>query len=81
MATMLDSMSNLSIFSISEEVSIFIAETMASENLLHEEFLNKYEEEIDICKAVRKAGWVVSEPLNPRKIKEGYQFVVQGSQK
>lgn len=77
-SAMFDSMLNLSIFSISEEVSTFIAEAKASENLSHEEFLNKYGEEIDICKAVGKAGWVVSEHSNPRKIKEWYQLVVQG---
>lgn len=78
MTAMFDLMSNLSIFSISEEVSTFIAEAKASENLSHEDFLNKYGKEIDICKAVGKAGWVVSEHSNPREIKEWYQLVVQG---
>lgn len=80
MKEMLDSMSSLSIYSISEEISIFIAEAKASENLSHEEFMNKYGEEIDICKVVGKAGWVVSEHSNPRKIKEWYQLVVQGKE-
>ena len=80
MKEMLDSMANLSIFSISEEVSTFIVEAKTSENLSHEEFLDEYGEEIDICKAVGRAGWVVSEHSNPRKIKEWYQLVVQGKE-
>lgn len=73
-----DTMSNLRTFPISEEVKAFIVEAKASENLSHEDFLNKYGEEIDICKTVGKAGWVVSEYSNPREIKEWYQLIVQG---
>ena len=73
-----DTMSNLRTFPISEEVKAFIFEAKASENLSHEDFLNKYGEEIDICKTVGKAGWVVSEHSNPREIKEWYQLIVQG---
>ena len=73
-----DTMSNLRTFPISEEVKAFIVEAKASENLSHEDFLNKYGEEIDICKTVGKAGWVVSEHSNPREIKEWYQLIVQG---
>lgn len=81
MKTVFDSMSSLTIFPLSEKTIAFIEEAKASENLSHEDFLNKYGEEIDICKAVGQAGWVVSEHSNPRKIKEWYQLIVQGKEK
>lgn len=81
MKTVFDSMSSLTIFPLSEKTMAFIEEAKASENLSHEDFLNKYGEEIDICKAVGQAGWVVSEHSNPRKIKEWYQLIVQGKEK
>lgn len=81
MKAMLDSMQSLTIFPLSEKTIAFIEEAKASENLSHEDFLDKYGEEIDICKTVGQAGWVVSEHSNPRKIKEWYQLIVQGKAK
>lgn len=81
MKPVLDSMLNLTIFPLSEKTVAFIEEAKESENLSHEDFLDKYGEEIDICKTVGKAGWVISEHSNPRKIKEWYQLIVQGKEK
>lgn len=72
--------SNLRMFPISEELQTFILEAKASENLSHEDFMNKYGTEIDLCKTVGKAGWVVSQHSNPREIKEWYQLVIQGKE-
>lgn len=81
MKTILDSISSLTIFPLSEKTIEFIEEAKASENLSHEDFLDKYGEEINICKTVGQAGWVVSEHSNPRKIKEWYQLILQGKEK
>lgn len=81
MKTLFDSMPSLTIFPLSEKTMAFIEEAKASENLSHEDFLNKYGEEIDVCKAIGQAGWVISEHSNPRKIKEWYQLIAQGKEK
>ena len=81
MKTVLDSVPSLTIFPLSEKTIAFIEEAKASENLSHEDFLDKYGEEIDICKEVGQAGWVVSEHSNPRKIKEWHQLIAQGREK
>jgi len=76
-----DSIPSLTILPLSEKTIAFIEEAKASENLSHEDFLDKYGEEIDVCKVVGQAGWVVSEHSNPRKVKEWYQLIVQGKEK
>lgn len=81
MKAVLDSMPSLTIFPLSEKTIAFIEEAKASENLSHEDFLDKYGEEIDICKEVGQAGWVVSEHSNPRKIKEWHQLMAQRREK
>lgn len=81
MKTVLDSVPSLTIFPLSEKTIAFIEEAKASENLSHEDFLDKYGEEIDICKEVGQAGWVVSEHSNPRKIKEWHELIAQGREK
>lgn len=81
MKMVFDSTPSLTIFPLSEKTRAFIEEAKASENLSQEDFLSKYGEEINVCKAIGQAGWVVSEHSNPREIKEWYQLIVQGKER
>lgn len=53
----------------------FIAETKESEKLSQTDFEEKYSYEMEVCKKLGRAGWVISEHSNPREIKEWYEFL------
>lgn len=61
---------NISLQSLNEDMKNFIAETKESEKLSQTGFKEKYLYEMEVCKKLRRAGWVVSEHSNPREIKE-----------
>lgn len=62
----------------SEELRDFVDETKESEKLSQMEFEKKYLFEMNVCKQLGNAGWVISEHSNPRKIKEWYSFLRSG---
>lgn len=63
---------NISLNFFTEEMQNYIAEMKESEKLSQSEFEAKYSYEIEVCKKLGRAGWVVSEHSNPRKVKEWY---------
>lgn len=66
---------NISLQFLNEDMKNFIAETKESEKLSQTEFEEKYSYEMEVCKKLGRAGWVVSEHSNPREIKEWYDFL------
>lgn len=61
---------NLPSLALDEEVKCFIEETKEDEGLSQEEFKEKYSYEMDVCRKLGRAGWVVSNHSNPREVKE-----------
>lgn len=72
---------NVSFDFLTEEMKKYIEETKANENLSQGEFEDKYPYEIEVCKKLGSAGWVVSEHSNPRKISEWYELLMNGDEK
>ncbi len=66
---------NNSLHFFNEEMKNFIAEIKESEKLSQSKFEEKYSYEIEVCKKLGRAGWVVSEHSNPRGVKEWYDFL------
>lgn len=69
---------NFTLQFFSEEVMEYIAEAKESEKLSQSDFESKYSYEMDICRKLGRAGWVVSEYSNPREVKEWYQLLSNG---
>ena len=67
---------NISLNFFTEEMQNYIAEMKESEKLSQSEFEAKYSYEIEVCKKLGRAGWVVSEHSNPRKVKEWYDLLM-----
>ena len=65
---------NISLNFFTEEMQNYIAEMKESEKLSQSEFEAKYSYEIEVCKKLGRAGWVVSEHSNPREVKEWYDL-------
>ena len=63
---------------LSEEMKNYISEAQKSEKLSQAEFEAKYSHEMDICKQLGQAGWVVSEHSNHRIISEWFDILSQG---
>lgn len=66
---------NISLQFLNEDMKNFIAETKESEKLSQTDFEEKYSYEMEVCKKLGRAGWVISEHSNPREIKEWYDFL------
>lgn len=66
---------NISFNFFTEEMQNYIAEMKESEKLSQSEFEAKYSYEIEVCKKLGRAGWVVSEHSNPREVKEWYDLL------
>ncbi len=73
--------SNVSFHFLTEEMKNYIDEAKANENLSQSEFEGKYSYEMEVCKQLGRAGWVVSEHSNPRVIKEWYDFLLHQDEK
>lgn len=58
-----------------DDMKNFIAETKASEKLSQTEFEEKYSYEMEVCKKLGRAGWVVSEHSNPKEVNEWYNLL------
>lgn len=71
---------NVSLQFFTDEMKNYIAETKESEKLSQEEFEQKYSYEMDICKKLGRAGWVISEHSNPREIEEWYECICNGEE-
>lgn len=67
---------NISLNFFTEEMQNYIAEMKESEKLSQSEFEAKYSYEIEVCKKLGRAGWVVSEHSNPREVKEWYDLML-----
>lgn len=59
----------------SDEMIAFIEETKESNQLSQKDFEERYFAEMQICKELGRAGWVISEHSNPREISEWYQLL------
>lgn len=69
---------NVSLQFFTDEMKNYIEETKESEKLSQEEFEQKYSYEMEICKKLGRAGWVISEHSNPREIEEWYECICNG---
>ncbi len=69
---------NLSLDFFTEEMKEYLLEVKNSEKLTQSDFEAKYSYEINICKQLGNAGWVVSEHSNPREVKEWYELLSAG---
>lgn len=61
---------NLRTLVLTEDMKCFIEETKKDEMLSQEAFEEKYSYEMEICRKLGHAGWVVSNHSNPREVKE-----------
>lgn len=68
---------NISFQFFNEDMENFIAEIKESEQLSQTDFEEKYSYEIEVCKKLGRAGWVVSEYSNPEEIEEWYVFLTK----
>lgn len=66
---------NLPTLVLNENMKNFIEETKVDEKLSQEEFVKKYSYEVEVCRKLGRAGWVVSDHSNPREIKEWYSLL------
>lgn len=71
---------NLPTFVLNEDMKSFIEETKEDEKLSQEDFEEKYSCEIDVCRNLGRAGWVVSNHSNPREVKEWYTLLSQNKE-
>ncbi|MCM1543282.1 MAG: hypothetical protein NC121_18775, partial [Blautia sp.] len=69
---------NLSLNLFTEEMENYLAEMKNSEKLSQSDFEAKYSYEINICRQLGNAGWVISEHSNPREVKEWYDILCAG---
>ena len=69
---------NLSLDFFTEEMKDYLVEVKNSERLSQSDFEAKYSYEINICKQLGNAGWVVSEHSNPREVVEWYELLSAG---
>ena len=69
---------NLSLNLFTEEMKQYLFEVKSSEKLSQSDFEAKYSYEINICRQLGNAGWVVSEHSNPREVKEWYDLLSAG---
>lgn len=76
-----DAVENVSFDFLTEEMKKYIDETKANENLSQNEFEDKYDHEIEVCKKLGNSGWVVSEHSNPREIREWHELLMNGDEK
>lgn len=68
---------NISLVFLTEEMENYIAEIKESEKLSQSEFEAKYSYEMEICKQLGRAGWVISEYSNPAGSKEWYDLLTK----
>lgn len=66
---------NISSQFFTEEMKNYIVEAKKSEKLSQSEFETKYSYEMEVCKQLGRAGWVISEFSNPRQVQEWYTFL------
>ena len=66
---------NISFQFLDDDIKSFIVETKESEKISQTEFEEKYSYEMEVCKKLGRAGWIVSEHTNPRVVKEWYNFL------
>lgn len=69
---------NISLDFFTEEMKNFLDEVRNSEKLSQADFEAKYSYEINVCKQLGNAGWVVSEHSNPREVREWYELLSAG---
>lgn len=69
---------DISLHFFTEEMKNYIAETKESEKLSQSEFEAKYSYEMEVCKRLGRAGWVISEHSNPREVKEWFDLLSVG---
>lgn len=63
-----------------DKMKMYIEETIESEKLSKDEFEHKYSSEMNVCKRLGRAGWVISEHTNPRKTYEWYKLLIAGKE-
>lgn len=66
---------------LTDEMKFFIAEVQESEKLSQKEFEIKYSYEMEVCKKLGRAGWVISEHSNPREVSEWYELLMKQEDK
>ena len=69
---------DFSVTFLTEDMKRFVEEVKESEKLSQSEFEERYSHEIEICRRLGNAGWVISEHINPSKIKEWYKLLCEG---
>lgn len=65
---------------LTDKMKMFVQETIESEKLSKEEFEDRYSSEINVCKVLGSAGWVISEHSNPRKVSEWYELLTNSNE-
>ena len=65
---------------LTDKMKKFVQETIESEKLSKEEFEDRYSSEINVCKVLGSAGWVISEHSNPRKVSEWYELLTNSNE-
>ncbi len=71
---------NISLDFLTEELKNYIVKVKESENLSQSEFEAKYSYEMEICKQLGNAGWVISEYSNTVEAKEWYELLLNQEQ-
>ncbi len=65
---------------LTDKMKMYVQETIESEKMSKEEFEDRYSSEINVCKVLGSAGWVISEHSNPRKVSEWYELLTNSNE-